>query len=296
MRTQVVRTLRLLGAVLLAAGAAACAPSSGSPIRASDIVASNEAGTTQIRVLLPTTLETGRTYPVVYVLPVEAEDGDEFGDGLTEVQKNGLADRYHVIFAAPTFSYTPWYADNPDEPHMRQETYLLREVVPFVERRYPARHDRGGRFLLGFSKSGWGAFSLLLRHPHLFEKALAWDSPLMMADIKLGVTHDVFANQRNFERYHVSRLLSAEAAQFHGESRFVVLGYHGFRRDLQQAHAFMQEHHIAHVYRDGPLREHRWDSGWLPGAVALLLSGAGGDGGPPHRLSLTPARVSTAER
>jgi enterochelin esterase-like enzyme len=290
MRIDHTRTVRSLAAVLLLVCAAACAPLHASAIVASDIVSPNEAGTTRVRVLLPTVLEKGRTYPVVYVLPVEAQDGDQYGDGLAEVRKDGLADKYHVIFVAPTFSYVPWYADNPADPRMRQETYLLRDIVPFVESRYPARHDRAGRFLLGFSKSGWGAFSLLLRHPQMFEKALAWDSPLMMTDLKRGATRVVFANQRNFERYHVTRLMAAEAAQFHAESRFVVLGYRGFRRDLRGIHAFMRGHRIAHVYRDGPPRDHRWDSGWLPGAVALLLSGVRGNS-MPGRLSFAKHAV-----
>ena len=29
--------------------------------------------------------------------------------------------------------------------------------------------------------------------------------------------------------------------------------------------------HLGHVFRDGPRREHRWESGWVPEAVALLL-------------------------
>lgn len=267
------RTPRSLAAVLLLLSAAACAPASTSPIVVNDIVTTNEAGPTRVRALLPSRVKRGRTYPVVYVLPVEAQDGEQYGDGLAEVQKAGLADRYDAIFVAPTFSYIPWYADNPVDPRMRQETYFLHDVLPFVERRYPVRRDRAGRFLLGFSKSGWGAFSLLLRHPQVFEKALAWDSPLMMADLRRSVTRVVFANQRNFERYQVTRLLAAEAPQFRSDSRFVVLGYHGFRRELRRMHAFMQAHHVAHVYQDGPPREHRWGSGWLPGAVALLLSG-----------------------
>ena len=48
-----------------------------------------------------------------------------------------------------------------------------------IEQHYPARADRDGRLLVGFSKSGWGAYSLLLRHPDRFGKAAAWDAPLM---------------------------------------------------------------------------------------------------------------------
>ncbi len=67
--------------------------------------------TTTIRVLLPGQLEEGRRYPVLYVLPVEAADGSPYGDGLREVKKLGLHERYGRICVQPTVSRLPLYAD-----------------------------------------------------------------------------------------------------------------------------------------------------------------------------------------
>ena len=241
-----------------------------------EVVSPYEAGVTKIRVLLPEHVERNTLYPVIYVLPVEALDGDHWGDGLAEVEKDALPARYHAIFVEPTFSSVPWYADHPSDALMRQESYLLRFVLPFVERRYPAQRDRDGRLLLGFSKSGWGAFSLLLRHPQLFGKASTFDSPLMMHDLTRGLTRLDFGTQQNFERYRVSRLLAARAALFRSESRFVLVGYNGHREDIREAHALMQRLKIAHSYEDVE-RVHAWNSGWVPDAVAKLLAG-----NPPH--------------
>ena len=44
----------------------------------------------------------------------------------------------------PTFSDLPWYADHPTNPLIRQETYFLKVVLPFIEKTYPARSDAGG--------------------------------------------------------------------------------------------------------------------------------------------------------
>src|SRR5687767_8920044 len=96
-----------------------------------------QAGRTEVRALLPTTLETGRRYPVVYVLPVEAGKESRYGDGLREIQERGLPDKYRVIFAAPTFSQLPWYADHASDPAIRQETYFVQVVVPLVDKTYP---------------------------------------------------------------------------------------------------------------------------------------------------------------
>src|SRR5579872_4090190 len=110
---------------------------------------------TKIRVLLPSKLEKGRRFRVLYVLPVEAGDGKHYGDGLLEVKKLGLHDRYGLICVQPTFARLPWYADHPTDKAIRQETYLLEVVVPLVEQKYPTLAKPEGRLLLGFSKSGW---------------------------------------------------------------------------------------------------------------------------------------------
>ena len=133
-----------------------------------DVTSALQAAPTQLRVLLPDRMESDRRYPVVYVLPVEAGSATRFGDGLLEVKRRDLHNRFRAVFAAPTFAHLPWYADHPTEARIRQETYFVHEIVPAVERRYGVVAGPRGRLLLGFSKSGWGAYSLLLRHPNVF--------------------------------------------------------------------------------------------------------------------------------
>jgi len=139
-----------------------------------------QAAPTQIKVLLPDKLDPSRRYPVIYVLPVEPLNENHYGDGLLEVKAHDLHNHCQAIFVTPTFAHLPWYADHAADPKIRQESYFINEVLPLVEKTYPARPGPAGRYLLGFSKSGWGAFSLLLRHPQLFAKAAAWDAPLIL--------------------------------------------------------------------------------------------------------------------
>jgi hypothetical protein len=188
-----------------------------------------QAGPTEIRILLPNRLEPGKRYPAVYVLPVEARNENQYGDGLREVKRRDLHNTYQAIFVAPSFSQLPWCADHPTEPLIRQETHFLKVVVPAVEKHYPVRAAPDGRLLLGFSKSGWGAFSLLLRHPDVFGRAAAWDAPLMkdMPD-QFGMK-DVFGTPENFKRYQVSRLLEERAADLRGKRRLILTGYGNFR-------------------------------------------------------------------
>lgn len=231
-----------------------------------------QAGVTQIRVLLPDKVEPGKRYPVVYVLPVEAARENRFGDGLLEIKKQNLHNKLQAIFVAPTFSHLPWYADHPTKTDIRQETYFLKIVVPFIEKTYPAQAGANGRLLLGFSKSGWGAFSLLLRHADVFGKAAAWDAPMMMKRPDRFGMADIFGTQENFEKYQITKLLEAQAGNLQKEKRLLLAGYGNFREHHQNAHALMTGLKIAHEYRDGPPRKHDWHSGWVAESVEWLLA------------------------
>lgn len=230
-----------------------------------------QAEETLIRVLLPGDLDDRTSYPVVYVLPVEPRLENRYGSGFDEIKKLDLHNKHRAIFVGPTFAHLPWYADHPTRPDLRQQTYFIEVVVPFVDQTYPVRADAGGRLLLGFSKSGWGAFALLMRHPAMFGKAVAWDAPLMMDKPGKFGSGDIFGTVENFERYRIASLLEANANRLRDEKRLFLLGYGNFRTDHQAAHALMNKLRVAHEYRDGPPRKHHWGGGWLCEAVALLV-------------------------
>ena len=222
---------------------------------------------TLVRMLVPPKIEPPERRRVLFVLPVEAGLQHRYGDGLATVRGLNVAERFGFIVVAPTFADLPWYCDHPTEPTLRQETYMLQVVVPLVAKLYP--HEPGHRALLGFSKSGWGAYSLLLRHPEAFGAAAAWDAPMMMASRSFGMT-GIVGTQANFGRYRVPRLLEAHADAVRRAKRLALLGYDNFREQHRQAHALMQQLGIPHAYADGPQRKHHWDGGWVEEAVRLL--------------------------
>jgi len=231
-----------------------------------------QAGTTAVRVLLPDDMPAGRRYPLLFVLPVETGDGHHYGDGLAEVKRLGLHNKHGLICVQPTFSHIPWYADHPTDPTIRQESYLLKVVLPLVRERYPIEDGPNNCLLLGFSKSGWGAWSLLLRHPKLFGRAAAWDAPLEETKPNKYGMEIVFGTQENFEPYQITKLLEAHAEQFRREPRLGLFGYGNFRNQHIASHERMVKLQIAHQYVDGPKREHVWQSGWIPEAVEFLTA------------------------
>ncbi|MGE3808267.1 MAG: alpha/beta hydrolase-fold protein [Gemmataceae bacterium] len=225
---------------------------------------------TLIRVLLPDQLEKGKRYRVIYVLPVEAGSESRFGDGLLEVKKLDLHNKLSVVFVAPTFSQLPWYADHPADAGKQQESYLLKDVLPFIEKNYPVSAERKGRLLLGFSKSGCGAFTLLLRHPDVFERAAAWDAPVALDKPAYGGA-DIFGTQENYENYRIDKLLASKGKQLGKEKRLALTGYNNFRKHHQTIHALLDKLEIPHEYRDEKKDRHHWNAGWIEDSARFLV-------------------------
>jgi S-formylglutathione hydrolase FrmB len=220
---------------------------------------------TLIRVFADDSARAARPQRILYVLPVQAREERKYGDGFDEMRKLGVKG---WIVVAPSFAQIPWYADHPTDPLKRQESYFLKAVVPFIDAQFPG--DARQRCLLGFSKSGWGAYSLLLRHPDLFYAASAWDAPLMKDTPDQFQMQEIFGTQVNFEPYCVSALLKEKAPLLRERKRLYLAGYGGFLKHTQDAQALLDELRIPHDYRDIPKRDHIWGSGWLIEAVQAL--------------------------
>ena len=231
-----------------------------------------QRGANLLTVLTPREIVSGHRYPVVYILPVELgpdEAGGMWGMALRAAE--GLAETYQAICVIPSFDTLPWYGDNDCDSAIRHESYLMRVVLPFIEAGYPTLREQSGRLLLGFSKSGWGAVSLLLRYPEVFGRAAAWDAPLMLDwTPEMGLAAH-FGDEASFRRCHIPTLLERQAAQLRESPRLILMGHDNFREDLPAAKQLLDRLGIPHVFRDGPRRVHHWESGWVPEAMELLM-------------------------
>jgi len=231
-----------------------------------------QAGEVSVRVLQPDPLPANRRLPVVYVLPVEAGEEDRYGDGLREIARQDLANRWQALFVAPSFAQLPWYADHPTRPDVRQESHFVRGVVPWVERTYPAQTERAGRLLLGFSKSGWGAWSLLLRHAELFERAVAWDAPLLLDHPGPYGSGEIFGTAENFAKYELLPRLKRWDREQNEARRLILPGHANFRREHRELHRQLTDWRIPHQFIDTGPETHDWHSGWVEPAVRQLLT------------------------
>jgi Ca2+-binding RTX toxin-like protein len=233
-----------------------------------------QAGPTVIRVYRPAGLDENVPSRVVYVLPVESGLGRQYGDGLLTARAQNPLPNSNTIFVSPSFSNLPWYADNPLNSKIRQESHLKHVVVPFIEQNYSVIAAPQGRLLFGFSKSGYGAFSMLLRNLDFYGAAFAWDAPLAMTNPSYhGGLGSIYGTAQNIEAYRVWSLLSAHATELAAQpARLFMMGYSGYYYDMESTHARMNQLGIPHEYDAGVLRQHIWQSGWVSGGLSMLLS------------------------
>ena len=240
-----------------------------------------------VEVLLPDRLDPARRHRVLYVLPVEAGDNSAqftFGDGLMEVRRLDLHNRHGLVCVSPHFDTLPWYGAHSDNPLIRHEDHLTRVVVPLIDQCHPVIARPGGRLLLGFSKSGWGAFTLILRNPGVFGYAASWDAPLMLTEEAFGVfgTSGHFGTRENFARYLPATLMQDHAAAFRGAERLVLTGFAAFGPEpraryhgpphVVAAHDRMVALGIPHAYNNDIRKHHHWESGWVAPVAELLVA------------------------
>ena len=239
----------------------------------------NQSGPTEIHVLSPSISIADADRRVLYLLPVEKMGEQKWGNALQEIIQHDLHNKYGLICVYPTFSDLPWFANHPTDRSIQQETYLLECVIPFVEQHYDVKPSADKRLLIGFSKSGYGAWSLLLRNPGMFGKAAAWDAPLMMQEPNRYGMGPIYGSQENFQGYQISELLKTAPGTLGDSPRLIHGRSANFQIDHQQINELARKLNLKLHYENGPLRTHSWNSGWLPQLLFRLAGPETGGSG-----------------
>jgi hypothetical protein len=243
--------------------------------------AHNGPGSTILRILEPTNPAPGMPRRFIYVLPVitDVDLQSEFGDGLEELLALNIHNAYNAYVIAPSFRAVPWYADHDSISYRKYEAFMVHDLVPWVQANLSVTGQEE-HWLIGFSKSGFGAVTLLFRNPTVFNAAAAWDFPADQSDPYIWDMLDNYGTNANFQNNYrltsewiaarrqpfltAPRLwLSDDYAHYYGTPTFrdEVLAFAG--RLLANDVQFSLE-------ASGTIRPHTWTSGWLPEAVAGL--------------------------
>ena len=118
--------------------------------------------------IVPEGVSAAEPCPVVYLL--HGYSGDETAWLKIKPSLPAIADRERIAFICPGVGNS-WYLDSKVREKSLYETFMIRELLPAVEARYPVVRDRSGRAITGLSMGGFGAMSLAIKHKGLFGAA-----------------------------------------------------------------------------------------------------------------------------
>lgn len=145
---------------------------------------------------------------------------------LDRLMSSGVLPEFIAVFPDGFNSY---YIDGPS---LRMETAIIRDLIPFLEKKYRVITAPKSRVIGGISMGGYGAVRLALKYPELFSSAVGispavWEVPAEGSAVR-GSWH-LFGNdqtpflQENWDRYHPLRLLDGYAEKRSPVS-FILLG------------------------------------------------------------------------
>ncbi len=166
------------------------------------------------------------------------------------------ADSFDIILVCPDGNYNSWYLDSPVKKKSQFASYIIHDVVPFIDRHFRTIADASGRAIVGSSMGGHGALTLLARYPDHFNGAGSisgilditvfpheWD----MARILGSYTRNITTWQRHSFFYMLKSLVGKEKAII------IDCGTSDFALSVNRAaHAKMKKLGIDHAYFERP--------------------------------------------
>ena len=121
---------------------------------------------------------SGKMYPVVYLLHGIGGDNSTWIE-YADIARLTAKAEMQAIYVMPD-GFQSYYCNSFDSSQ-KYETFLIDELVPYIEKNYPVSKQKCNKAVIGFSMGGFGALSLYLRHSDSFAACVAL-SPSIRTD------------------------------------------------------------------------------------------------------------------
>lgn len=107
---------------------------------------------------------TTKRFPVIYLLHGLTGSYANWFDR-TKLAEYALAHNFIIVTVDGA---NGWYTDSISNPNDKYETYIVKELIPEIDRTYRTVPTRDGRMIAGLSMGGYGSLKFGLKYPELF--------------------------------------------------------------------------------------------------------------------------------
>ncbi len=230
--------------------------------------------TLKAAISFPSGYEKGESrYPVVYLLHGGSGAFSDWHQKVTEKGiVNQLAEEHKVLIVTPGVGPASYYYDSPLLDSVRYETYMIQELIPFIDKNYRTLAQKESRAITGLSMGGHGAITLAAKHPTLFIAAGSM-SGVMNIDTDFWKVGEDFRSLRKkgqiemlgpinyqgplFNPYTAVGLVDQLKSQ--KVSLIIDCGVDDFLIETnRQMHSLLMEKKVAHEYIERP-GAHTWN-------------------------------------
>ena len=212
-------------------------------------------------------------YPVVYLLHGGSGAFSDWHQKVTEKGiVNQMAEEHQVLIITPGVGPASYYYDSPLLDSVRYETYMIQELIPFIDKNYRTLAQKESRAITGLSMGGHGAITLATKHPSLFTAAGSM-SGVMNIDTDLWKVGEEFRNLRKKGQIEMLGEINYKAPLFNPYtavglvdqlknqeiSLIIDCGVDDFLIETnRQMHSLLMEKKIDHEYIERP-GAHTWN-------------------------------------
>jgi S-formylglutathione hydrolase FrmB len=120
-------------------------------------------------VIVPENYTARKHYPVVYLLHGYS---DNYAKWVTAVPSiKNYATQFQLILVCPDGGFSSWYMDSPIDRTSQYESYITKDLLPYIDTHYSTIPERSQRAITGLSMGGHGALYLAIRNKSLFGSA-----------------------------------------------------------------------------------------------------------------------------
>ncbi len=117
-------------------------------------------------------------YPVIYLLHGLFGHYNNWAEN-TKLKE--YAAQHNFIIVMPEGN-NGWYVDSKIEPNDKYESYIVKELIPEIDKKYRTIAGRNARAVAGLSMGGYGSLKFAVKYPEMFSLAGSFSGALGAAD------------------------------------------------------------------------------------------------------------------